>query len=51
MSASELGRRIGLSQVQMSRRTRGAVPFTVPEVVAVAQVLEIPVAELFEPAA
>jgi transcriptional regulator with XRE-family HTH domain len=46
----EVAERAGLSKSALSRKIRGETPFTVDEAVALAGALEVPVAELLDPA-
>ena len=46
MSQLDLGSAIGCSQRSLSRRLRGEVDFRVPELQAIARVLDVPVSRL-----
>lgn len=46
ISAAEMGRRIGMAQSTMSRRTTGAEPFDVDELGAIADILGVTLVDL-----
>ena len=46
ISGSALGRSVGLTQSAMSRRLMGTHPFSVTELAAIAQRLEVPISVL-----
>ncbi len=48
MSDSELARRIGMTQSQVSRRTNARLPFTSDDLGRIADVLELSVVELIQ---
>jgi transcriptional regulator with XRE-family HTH domain len=48
---SHLAQRLGVSQVAISKRLRGVVPLSVPELFAVAEFLDVPAASLLGNAA
>lgn len=51
MSGSELARRLGMTQPYLSRRLTGEVDFRIGELERIAEVLGVPVAQLFPSAA
>jgi len=50
MSQHELARRLGVTQTTISRRHTGEVPWDVSELLAVAEVLKVPVTYFFDAA-
>lgn len=48
---SNLAQKLGVSQVAVSKRLRGVVPLSVPELLAVAEFLDVPPAQLLGRAA
>ncbi|TDC01858.1 XRE family transcriptional regulator [Micromonospora fluostatini] len=50
LSGSELARRIGASQSYVSRRLRGEVPWRASDLGRIAKVVNVPVADLVDPA-
>jgi BetR domain len=47
MSVREAARRLGLGQTAMHRRVVGEIPFDVGEIVAIAELLDVPVERFF----
>jgi transcriptional regulator with XRE-family HTH domain len=50
VTSRSIARKMGWSEIYMSRRLTGSVPFNVTDLAAIADLLDVPVATFFETA-